>query len=138
MKLAAKQATAAGEKPLRLMIVDDSNIIRRKIERSTESSRFQVVGTAKNGLEALDVFKRCQPDVVTMDITMPEMDGIACVDRLVAMQPSILILVISALADKATAIEAIKKGANGFLCKPFSDKQLNEALAELWRGAMRG
>jgi two-component system chemotaxis response regulator CheY len=138
MKLAMPLAKKSTDKPLRLMIVDDSNIIRRKIERSTESSRFQVVGTAKNGLEALEVFKQCAPDVVTMDITMPEMDGIACVDRLVAMQSSILILVISALADKSTAIEAIKKGANGFLCKPFTDKQLNEALAELWRGAMHG
>jgi two-component system, chemotaxis family, chemotaxis protein CheY len=135
---ATKTQAASDSQPLRLMIVDDSNIIRRKIERSTESSRFKVVGTAKNGLEAIEVFKQCKPDVVTMDITMPEMDGIRCVDKLVAMQPEVLILVISALADKATAIEAIKKGANGFLCKPFTDKQLNDALAELWRGAKHG
>jgi two-component system chemotaxis response regulator CheY len=131
-------ATEPINKPLRLMIVDDSNIIRRKIERSTEGSRFQVVGTAKNGVEALEVFQQCTPEAVTMDITMPEMDGIACIDRLVALQPSILILVVSALADKSIAIESIKKGANGFLCKPFTDRQLNEALAELWRGASHG
>jgi two-component system, chemotaxis family, chemotaxis protein CheY len=136
--MTASAATSEStQQPLRLMIVDDSNIMRRKIERSIEGGRFQVVGVAKNGLEALEVFERCTPDVVTMDITMPEMDGIACVERLVALQPKVLILVVSALADKASAIESIKKGANGFLCKPFTDRQLNSALAELWHGATR-
>ena len=88
-----------------------------------------------NGVEAIEVFRRTDPDVVTMDITMPEMDGIECVEQLVAMKPQVLILIISALADKATAVEAMGKGANGFLNKPFSDRQLNEALAELIGGA---
>ena len=66
-----------------------------------------------------------------MDITMPHMDGIECVEKLVQIKPEVLILVISALADKATAVEAMEKGANGFLNKPFSDRQLNEALEEL-------
>jgi len=118
-------------KALKLMIVDDSNIIRRRIERSQQIARLEVVGAACNGREAVDLFRRTQPDVVTMDLTMPEMDGIECVQELVAINPQVLILVVSALADKATAIEAIEKGANGFLCKPFNDRQLNEALEEL-------
>jgi two-component system chemotaxis response regulator CheY len=93
------------------------------------------VGVASNGVEAIEVFRRTDPDVVTMDITMPEMDGIECVEQLVAIKPDVLILIISALADKATAVEAMEKGANGFLNKPFSDRQLNEALAELIGGA---
>lgn len=117
--------------PLKLMIVDDSNIIRRRIERSQQIDRLRVVGAAANGREALELFQRTDPDVVTMDLTMPEMDGIECVERLVALKPDVLILVVSALADKATAVEAIAKGANGFLCKPFSDRQLNDALTEL-------
>jgi two-component system chemotaxis response regulator CheY len=116
---------------LKLMIVDDSNIIRRRIERSQQIERLQVVGSAANGREAIALFERTDPDVVTMDLTMPEMDGIECVERLVARKPEVLILVVSALADKATAVEAIRKGANGFLCKPFTDRQLNDALAEL-------
>lgn len=119
---------------LKLMIVDDSNIIRRKIERSNHIERLEFIGSAGNGVEALELFNEKQPDVVTMDITMPEMDGIECVEKLVALKPDILILVISALADKTTAIEAIRKGANGFLCKPFNDKELNEALEELLTG----
>jgi len=116
---------------LRLMIVDDSNIIRRRIERSQQIARLEVVGAASNGREAVDLFRRTQPDVVTMDLTMPEMDGVECVQQLVAINPEVLILVVSALADKATAVDAIEKGANGFLCKPFTDRQLNDALEEL-------
>ena len=117
--------------PLKLMIVDDSNIIRRRIERSQQIERLRVVGAAANGREAIELFERTDPDVVTMDLTMPEMDGIECVERLVAIKPEVLILVVSALADKATAVEAIAKGANGFLCKPFTDRQLNDALRKL-------
>jgi len=121
--------------PIRMLIVDDSNIVRRRIERSQQIPDLQVVGSASDGREALEMFRATDPDVVTMDITMPHMDGIECVERLVQMKPEVLILVISALADKATAVEAMEKGANGFLNKPFSDRQLNEALEELLRGA---
>ena len=117
--------------PLKLLIVDDSNIIRRRIERSNQIARLEVVGAASNGREAVDLFRKTWPDVVTMDLTMPEMDGVECVQQLVSINPDVLILVISALADKATAVEAIEKGANGFLCKPFTDRQLNDALQEL-------
>jgi two-component system, chemotaxis family, chemotaxis protein CheY len=120
---------------LKLLIVDDSNVIRRRIERCQQIEHLQVVGLASNGVEAIEVFRQTDPDVVTMDITMPEMDGIECVEQLVAIKPDVLILIISALADKATAVEAMEKGANGFLNKPFSDRQLNEALAELIGGA---
>ncbi len=116
---------------LSLMIVDDSNIIRRKIERCNDSDKFDVLGSASNGVEALELFQKIRPKVVTMDLTMPEMDGIACIQQLVAMDPDVRILVISALSDKATGIEALKRGARGFLCKPFSEEQLLEALTEL-------
>ena len=124
----------SAQRPLRLLIVDDSNIVRRRIERSQQFEALEVVGAAANGLEALDLFKRTDPDLVTMDLTMPQMDGIECIERLVRMKPEVRILVISALADKATAVDAMEKGANGFLNKPFTDRQLNEALAELMRG----
>ena len=122
-----------GKKSYKLMIVDDSNIMRRRIERSQTFQELELVGTAGNGLDAIELFKRSDPDVVTMDLTMPQMDGIECISRLVSMKPAVRILVISALADKATAVEAMEKGANGFLNKPFTDRQLNEAIAELLR-----
>ena len=123
----------SGKRTFKLMIVDDSNIMRRRIERSQTFEELELVGTAGNGLDAIELFKRSDPDVVTMDLTMPQMDGIECISRLVAMKPAVRILVISALADKATAVEAMERGANGFLNKPFTDRQLNEAIQELMR-----
>jgi len=122
---------ASSRRSLRLLIVDDSNIMRRRIERAQQFEELQVVGTAGNGLEALEMFRKTDPDMVTMDLTMPQMDGIECISKLVQLKPAVRILVISALADKATAVEAMERGANGFLNKPFTDRQLNEAIAEL-------
>ena len=115
----------------RLLVVDDSNVIRRRIERVQNLPVIEFVGAARNGREALEMYERLHPTIVTMDLTMPEMDGGECVARLVERDPDILILVISALADKLTAIDAIEKGASGFLSKPFTDRQLNNALLKL-------
>ena len=116
---------------LKLMVVDDSNIIRNKIHRSQGNKRFEIVASAANGEDAVRAFKMAKPDVVTMDLTMPKMDGIQCIEKLVAINPNILILVVSALSDKATGIEALEKGARGFLLKPFTDDSLSHALTEL-------
>ncbi|TVZ40167.1 two-component system chemotaxis response regulator CheY [Alteromonadaceae bacterium 2753L.S.0a.02] len=118
-------------KPLKMLIVDDSNIIRRKIERGHDATKFEVVGSASSGKEAVEKFQSLNPDVVTMDLTMPQMDGIECISRLVALKPEVRILVVSALSDKATGIAALEKGAQGFLCKPFDDQKLSVALNEL-------
>ena len=116
---------------LKLMIVDDSNIIRSKITRTLTQHDMQVVATASNGDEAVKLFGAHKPDVVTMDLTMPRMDGLECIRALRKIDPGINILVVSALADKATAIQALKEGAQGFLCKPFSETDLTEAMEEL-------
>jgi two-component system chemotaxis response regulator CheY len=126
-------ATNGARRSYKLMIVDDSNIMRRRIERSQQFEELELVGTASNGLEAIELFRKMDPDVITMDLTMPQMDGIECIENIVKLKPAVRILVISALADKATAVEAMEKGANGFLNKPFTDRQLNEAIAELIR-----
>jgi two-component system chemotaxis response regulator CheY len=119
-----------GESTMRLLIVDDSNVIRRAIARQIGNSRYEV-RAAGNGTEALAVFDEFTPEIVTMDITMPELDGLSCVDAILNRRPDTKILVISALADKATAVEAIKRGAQGFLLKPFTAEMLHTELAEL-------
>lgn len=119
---------------MRLMIVDDSNIIRSRIARAVLHPKLRgvtIVGMAQNGMEAVEIGERCKPDLVTMDLTMPEMDGNACVEALVQRFPDINILVVSALSDKATAIDALTRGARGFLYKPFTDEQLVNALLEI-------
>lgn len=118
-------------KPLTLLIVDDSHIIRRRIERSIAIDGLDIVGTAADGDEAVRKFRKLLPDAVTMDLTMPGMDGLQTISAVLAIRPDTRILVVSALADRSTAIEAIRRGARGFLYKPFDDAQLNEALTEL-------
>jgi len=134
MGAANGNAAVGARRMFRLLIVDDSNIMRRRIERSQQFDELEVVGAASNGVEAIEMFRRTDPDLVTMDLTMPQMDGIECIEQIVRLKPAVRILVISALADKATAVDAMEKGANGFLNKPFTDRQLNEAIAELIRG----
>lgn len=119
---------------MKLLIVDDSNLIRSRIARISQHPGlppFKVVGLARNGTEAVEMCMQHQPQMVTMDLTMPEMDGATCIEQLIRFNPRINILVISALNDKPTAIKAIKKGARGFLHKPFSDDQLINALLEM-------
>ncbi len=116
---------------LKLMIVDDSNIIRSKITRTLTQHNMDVVATASNGEEAISLFAASKPDVVTMDLTMPRMDGLECIRAIRKLNSAVHILVVSALADKETAIQALKEGVQGFLCKPFSEADLTEAMDEL-------
>ena len=98
------------------------------------ADEFTAQGAARNGAEALRVARTTQPDVVTMDLTMPEMDGVDCISELLRLLPRISILVVSALADKSTAIQALRLGARGFLAKPFSDDELKIALLDVMEG----
>jgi two-component system chemotaxis response regulator CheY len=116
---------------MRVLITDDSMVVRRAIQRLLVDGRIETMDHARNGLEAVSLFRKHQHPVVTLDITMPEMDGLQTVDALVSMNPEVKILIISALADKATAIDAIKRGASGFICKPFTQLDLLEYFNEL-------
>ena len=110
---------------MKLLIVDDSLIMRRAVERAVAGSpRFTEVRFASNGRLALEEFNRFQPDFVTMDITMPEMDGISAVEAIKARNKS-------ARVHRDTAIEAIKKGAQGFLLKPVTADSLIEAIDDI-------
>jgi len=102
---------------MRLMIVDDSNMIRARITRLAQAGVIgpvEVVAQASTGVEALRLAVRHRPDLVTMDLTMPEMDGVECIGKLVQLMPNINILVVSALTDKATAIAALRLGGTRF------------------------
>ncbi|WP_373700413.1 response regulator [Neisseria dentiae] len=122
---------------LTIMVVDDSNIIRNRITRGSESMRFDVVATAANGRDAVQLYDVLRPDIVTMDLTMPEMNGLECIRNIISLNEEANILVISALADKATGIKALEYGARGFLYKPFTDEELFEALNEMAEGLQK-
>jgi two-component system chemotaxis response regulator CheY len=117
-----------------LMIVDDSMIFRNRIARLAADERLQgvdVVALAADGFQAVQQAQVHQPAFVTMDLTMPRMDGPACLEALRKVVPDSRVLVVSALSDRATALKALTRGAHGFLLKPFSDDQLVESLREL-------
>ena len=119
---------------MRLLIVDDSNMIRSRISRVVQNgglTNVSLVGLARNGAEALRIARSTLPEVVTMDLTMPEMDGIQCITEMLRILPRTNILVVSALSDKSTAIQALKLGARGFVSKPFSDDELKMALLDV-------
>jgi len=118
----------------RLLIVDDSSTVRRSIERHILSERVTEIYQAANGREAMELFERYRPEFVTMDLTMPEMDGLTCISKMMALKPDTRLMVISALGDAETAIEAVERGANEYVVKPFSAEDLNLALANLVTG----
>ena len=119
---------------MRLLIVDDSNMIRSRISRVVQNGgmpSIALVGLARNGAEALRIARSTMPEVVTMDLTMPEMDGVECISEMLRILPRTNILVVSALSDKSTAIQALKLGARGFVSKPFTDDELKMALLDV-------
>jgi len=120
---------------MKLLIVDDSSFIRDRIERAIKLPEIKAILNASNGIEALAVFDYHKPELVTMDITMPELDGVQTSAAMIKRNPKVNILIVSALADKKTAIDALKLGARGFLLKPFTDLQLSDAIRILIKRA---
>ena len=116
---------------MKLLIVDDSLVMQDAIEKYLDGYDLQVVGAAGNGRKALELFDKFSPDVVTMDITMPEMDGVTCLEQMIERKPETKIMVITALADKGTGLKALKKGARGYLHKPITPEKLTEAFDKL-------
>lgn len=121
------------EEDLKLLIVDDSKVIRKTIQRivDTSDTPIRIVGEAVNGIEAIKLYKRLRPGIVTMDLTMPEMDGITCIEEIMKIDDAARILVISSLNAKDMIMDAIKKGARGYILKPFTEDKLLGALMEI-------
>lgn len=113
---------------MKLLIVDDSVIIRNVIESLLKNMSFEIVGKAGNGVEALEMFKAHQPDLVTMDITMPEMDGLTALTQILELQPEAKIIVVTALNSKAVALQAMNAGAKAVVEKPFNAEKLKAAI----------
>ena len=118
-------------KPVTLLVVDDSLIMRKAIIKYLEDFNIEIVGTANNGDKALALFREHNPDVVTLDITMPGIDGLYVLEEMIRINKSAKIIVITALSDKETGLKAINMGARSYLSKPFSQKKLQEIFAKM-------
>lgn len=116
---------------MRLLIVDDSSIMRRIIEKNLKDYDIQIIGMAPDGQTALQLVKEHKPDVITLDITMPGMDGLACLDEIMTVHPQAKVMIITALSDKLTGLRALDKGARGFLYKPVNAVDLAKAFDRL-------
>jgi two-component system chemotaxis response regulator CheY len=111
-----------------VLIVDDAAFMRMMIKDILSKNGYQVVGEAENGLKAVEKYAELKPDLVIMDITMPEMDGIEAVKRIRAMDPGATIVMCSAMGQQAMVIEAIQAGAKDFIVKPFQPERVLEAV----------
>ena len=115
----------------RVLIVDDAAFMRMSIRKMLEENGFEIVGEAENGLMAIEKYQELQPEVVTMDITMPEMDGLEALRQIKKIDPAASIVMVSALGQEARMKEAIIYGAKGFIVKPFKEEIIVSDLAKL-------
>ena len=112
----------------RILIVDDAAFMRMMIRDILTKNGFEVVGEAQDGAQAIEKFKELRPDLITMDITMPEMDGIAALKEIKKADPNAKVIMCSAMGQQAMVIDAIQAGAKDFIVKPFQSDRVIEAI----------
>jgi two-component system chemotaxis response regulator CheY len=114
-----------------VLIVDDALFMRNLLRDIFETDGWQVVAEAENGQRAVELFAAHQPDLVTMDIVMPEMGGIDALKKILEGHPQATIVMCSALGQESMVMEAINAGARDFIVKPFQEKQVREVVARI-------
>lgn len=112
----------------RVLIVDDATFMRMMVKDILSKNGYEIVGEAENGLKALEKYQELKPDLTTMDITMPEMDGISAVKEIKKIDPNAKVIMCSAMGQQAMVIEAIQAGARDFIVKPFQPDRVLEAV----------
>lgn len=113
---------------IKVLVVDDAAFMRMMVKDILSKNGYEVVGEAENGLKALERYQELKPDLVTMDITMPEMDGISAVKEIKKVDPNAKVIMCSAMGQQAMVIEAIQAGARDFIVKPFQPDRVLEAV----------
>ena len=114
----------------RVLVVDDAAFMRKMVGDALAKGGHEVVGEAGNGVEAVARFQEIKPDLVTLDITMPEKDGLAALAEIVAVDASAKVVMCSALGQESKLLEAIKLGAKDFVVKPFQPDRVIEAVGK--------
>jgi len=114
-----------------VLIVDDASFMRLNLKQILEEDEYEIAGEAENGREAVEKYQSLEPDIVTMDITMPEMDGLEAIKAIKDIDPGANIVVVSAMGQQKMVIEAIEAGAEDFIVKPFKDERVIEALKKV-------
>ena len=115
----------------KVLIVDDAAFMRMMIKDILEKNGYEIVGEAQNGAVAVEMYQKEKPDVVTMDITMPDVDGIEAVKRIKAIDPGAKVIMCSAMGQQSMVMDAIKAGARDFIVKPFQADRVLEAVQKV-------
>lgn len=115
----------------RVLITDDTAFMRMTLRNVLEKNGYEVAGEAEDGQQAVEKYRELKPDLVTMDITMPNMDGITAIKKIMEIDPNAKIIVCSAMGQKALVIEALNAGARDFIVKPFQPDRIAEALQKV-------
>jgi two-component system chemotaxis response regulator CheY len=115
----------------RVLIVDDADFMRMMIKDILIKNGYEIAGEATDGNSALQKYKEINPDLVTMDITMPEMDGVDTVKAIIEYDPDAKIIMVSAIGQQAIVIDAIQAGAKDFIVKPFMPERVLEAITKV-------
>ena len=115
----------------RVLVVDDAVFMRMKLKDILVSNGYEVVGEADNGKDAIEVYKSERPDIVTMDITMPDMDGIDALKGIKKIDEDATIIICSAMGQQGMVMEAIEEGAADFIVKPFEEDRVIKSLNKL-------
>ena len=114
-----------------ILICDDAAFMRMMIKDILTKNVYNVVGEAENGAKAVEKYQELKPDLVLMDITMPEMDGIQALKAIKAADPSATVIMCSAMGQQAMVIESIQSGAKDFIVKPFQQDRVLEAVRKV-------
>jgi len=112
----------------KVLIVDDAAFMRMMVKDILTKNGYEVVGEAQDGAQAVEKYKELEPDLVTMDITMPEMDGITALKEIKKINSEAKIIMCSAMGQQAMVIDAIQAGAKDFIVKPFQAERVIEAI----------
>lgn len=112
----------------KVLIVDDAVFMRTVLRKMLEEDGYDIVGEAGNGVEAIKQAKDCQPDVITLDITMPEMDGVTALPEILKVAPKAKVIMCSAMGQQSMVLDAIKSGAQDFIVKPFQKARVVQAI----------
>lgn len=115
----------------KVLIVDDAAFMRMMLKDILTKNDFEVVAEAENGKAGVAAFQKYKPDIITMDITMPEMNGIDAVKAIKAIDPNVKVVMVSAMGQQPMVIEAIQAGANDFIVKPFQPERVIEAITKV-------
>ena len=115
----------------KVLIVDDAAFMRISIKNMLTKNGYEIIGEAENGAIGVEMYKELQPDIVTMDITMPEMSGLDALKEIVKTDPQAKVVMVSAMGQEAMVREAIVSGAKGFIVKPFKEEGILAAIKKL-------